>query len=94
MVFWVYILKCWNESEEKCTFYTGFTNDLGRRLKEHKREGYTKRFPKIEYVYYEKVNTKSEARQRELFIKKQTREWKLTLIKKGQNRKIYQNFRR
>jgi len=83
MVFFVYILICWNEDKQDSTLYTGFTNNLSRRLKEHKTQGYTKRFENMEYGYFEKSMTRAQARQREIFIKQQSRAWKLDLIKKG-----------
>lgn len=89
----VYILKCWNHPQERNTnykLYTGFTNDLDRRLKEHgnpKKNKYTSRFKYMKYMYYEKVRNRIEAREREEFIKNQSRKWKLNLIKEGRNKR-------
>ncbi|MBI5727564.1 MAG: GIY-YIG nuclease family protein [Ignavibacteriales bacterium] len=53
------------------TYYTGFTNDLERRLKEH-NSGHTVTTSKHKpwkIVYSEKAATLAEARKRELYLK-------------------------
>jgi len=73
----VYILKCENGS-----LYTGITNNLERRFKEHqigKGGHYTSANRPIEIVYTEKHKTKSKALKREVEIKKWKRDKKLTL---------------
>jgi len=75
----VYILKCRDGS-----YYTGYTNDLERRIQEHNngRGGrYTRgRFP-VELVHSERYQTRKEAINRELEIKKFSRKTKRELIK-------------
>jgi len=56
------------------TLYTGITNDLERRLRQHNGEmwggaRYTRSRRPIELVYIEKYPTKSEAAKREYEIK-------------------------
>lgn len=81
IVFYVYIVRCNNS---KGTFYTGYTNDLERRLKEHNK-GYTKfirgKTP-VTLVYFERRRNIRTARQREREIKRLSRKKKMELIKK------------
>jgi putative endonuclease len=74
----VYILECSDNS-----LYTGITNDLERRLKEHGRgQGakYTKHRSPLKVRYTEYRSTKSAALVREAAIKSLTRSEKLALI--------------
>ena len=51
--------------------YTGITNDLDRRLKQH-NSGYhlfTKRYKPWKYIYTEKLKTRDEARLKEKYFK-------------------------
>lgn len=78
-VYWVYILA----SRRNGTLYTGVTNNLIRRIYEHKRkatEGFTKRYNIAQLVYMEAFNDINEAIFREKCIKKWNRRWKLSLI--------------
>jgi putative endonuclease len=65
-------------------YYTGITNDLKRRFKEHlEGRGGAKFFrtsPPKEIVYTEEYETKSQALKREYAIKKMTRKKKQELI--------------
>jgi putative endonuclease len=65
-------------------YYTGYTTDLERRLKEH-RSGlgakFTRSFGAKKILYYESFPEKSLALKREIEIKKMPREKKITLIK-------------
>lgn len=67
IMFFVYILK----SRRNGRFYTGSTNDVTRRLKEHNsgQSKYTKHTAPFELVYKEDYKTKSQAYRRELFLK-------------------------
>ena len=71
---YTYILKC-----KDGTLYTGWTNDLDKRVKAH-NEGrgakYTRSRTPVELVYYETFETKEEAQRREYAIKKMTRRQK------------------
>lgn len=78
-MFYVYILKCKDD-----TLYTGYTNDLKKRLKVHsegKGAKYTRCRLPVTLVYYEELSDKSSAMKRECAIKKLTRVSKLELIK-------------
>lgn len=74
----VYILLCEDKS-----LYTGITNNLQKRLSEHKNgQGgrYTRSHKVIKLVYQEKLPTHSQALKREAEIKKWSREKKLNMI--------------
>lgn len=77
----VYILKT-----SKNTLYTGITNNLEKRLYEHKLKGkksakYMRAFESFELVYTEKFETRGQALKRESEIKRLTRKEKDCLIK-------------
>lgn len=80
MSYCTYILRCSDD-----TFYTGFTNDLDKRLHKHNHlkswAHYTKIRRPVELIYSENFETMSEARKREYAIKQLTREEKIVLIK-------------
>ena len=76
---YTYILKCKDE-----TLYTGWTNDICRRLKAHnagKGAKYTRVRRPVELVYLESFETKEEAMKREYAIKHMTRKEKLGLVR-------------
>ena len=81
--FYVYILETISKNNKK-RFYTGYTNNLYRRLEEHKR-GTGAKFcrgkKKIELKYFETFTARKEAMKRELEIKTFSRKEKLDLIK-------------
>jgi putative endonuclease len=65
------------------TLYVGVTNDLIRRVFEHREglvPGFTKRYGIKMLVYYERHDTAAAAIQREKNIKHWPREWKIDLI--------------
>lgn len=75
---YTYILKCSDN-----TLYTGWTNDLEKRLKAHnagKGAKYTKTRLPVEMVYYESFEDKIDAMKREYAIKQLSRKEKLKLI--------------
>ena len=76
---YTYVLKC-----KDGTYYTGWTNNLDKRLKDH-NEGrgakYTKARLPVSLIYYEEFQTKEEAMRREYAIKHMTRSEKENLIK-------------
>lgn len=81
-----YIVKCSDGS-----LYTGWTNDLDKRLKAHnsgRGAKYTKTRRPVELVYYEKFLTKQEAMSREARIKQLSRSQKLELIAGTLNKKL------
>ena len=76
---YTYILRCRDGS-----LYTGWTNNLERRLACHnegKGAKYTRARRPVELAYYETLQTKEEAMRREWEIKRMTRENKILLIK-------------
>ena len=78
MTWFVYLLQCGDGR-----LYTGFTNNLERRLAEH-QQGRGGRFTKgvqlVELLYQEAFSTQLEAKSREQQLKGWTREKKLALI--------------
>ena len=77
--FWVYILA----SKRNGTIYVGVTNDLVRRVYEHREgtvQGFTKKHDVKLLVYYEQHDTVTAAIQREKNIKHWSRRWKFDLI--------------
>lgn len=75
---YTYILRC-----RDGTLYTGWTNDLERRVATHNAgtgSKYTRVRLPVELVYYEAFPSKSEAMRREVQIKRLTRGEKLRLI--------------
>ena len=81
-----YIVKCSDGS-----LYTGWTNDLDKRLKAHnsgRGAKYTKTRRPVELVYYEKFLTKQEAMSREARIKQLSRSQKLELRAGSFNKKL------
>jgi len=77
----IYILKCVDGS-----LYCGITNNIEKRLKQHKGEiiggaKYTRSHWPCKLVYKEKSASRSQASQREAIIKKMSKVEKQTLIK-------------
>jgi len=73
-----YILRCSDN-----TLYTGWTNDIEKRLEAHNQgQGakYTRGRTPVELVYLEVFDTRQEAMKREAAIKKLSKEDKLSLI--------------
>ena len=75
---YTYIVEC-----SDGTFYTGWTNNLEKRLKAHNSgQGakYTKSRRPVKLVYTEEFETKEEAMSREYAIKRLSRKQKMTLL--------------
>ena len=68
-MYYVYILQ----SEVDCSFYTGFTENLEKRVVQHNNgeSAYTCRKIPWKLVYFEEINSKTEAIKRERFLKAQ-----------------------
>ena len=80
--FYIYMLA----SHRNGTLYIGMTNDLLRRVREHKSglvEGFTKRYSVHMLVWYEVAESASSAIQREKQLKHWRRAWKLRMIEEG-----------
>ncbi len=77
--FYVYILAKGRNS----TFYTGFSENLPKRVWEHKNsvaDGFTKKHNVKTLVYYEFYNDRATALTREKQLKKWHRTWKMRII--------------
>lgn len=77
--FYVYILA----SRIGGTLYIGVTNDLARRVAEHKLklvEGFTEKYNVLRLVYFEQFDDPKNAIKREKRLKKWNRAWKIRLI--------------
>lgn len=78
-MYYVYILTNWSNK----VLYTGITNNLERRLYEHKNklvEGFTKKYNINKLVYFDSTNDVEAAIAREKQIKGWTRDKKNHLI--------------
>ena len=80
MSYFVYILRTSSN-----TLYIGQTNNLEKRIREHKNKSsksakYIRYFSSFKLVYVEKYPTRKEAMQRELQFKKWSRKKKEALI--------------
>lgn len=77
---YVYIMS----NKNRTTFYVGMTNDIQRRVREHKsrREGsFTYQYNVFDCVYFEKYDYIKLAHLREKQLKRWHRDWKINLIK-------------
>ena len=73
-----YIVECSDH-----TLYTGWTNDLEKRIRAHnegKGAKYTKSRRPVKLVYFETFATREEAMSREYRIKRMSRQEKLALL--------------
>ena len=78
--FWVYIV-----SSNSGTLYIGMTNDIGRRIKEHKSgefEGFAGKYGCNRLVYWESFDNVLKAISREKQLKGWRREKKIWLIER------------
>src|SRR5260370_26237873 len=79
--FFVYILA----NRPRGTLYVGVTNDLARRISEHKAKlvpGFTRKYGVDQLMYFEQYPSILEARAREHSLKRWRRAWKIELIRK------------
>jgi putative endonuclease len=77
--YYVYILA----SRYRGTLYIGVTNDISRRIGEHKSgaaDGFTRRYNIHLLVHVEEHSSILEARTREHALKRWRREWKFALV--------------
>ena len=77
---YIYILS----NKNRTVLYIGITNDLERRMAEHKSgtgSAFTKKYNISELLYYEVFDKIIDAIKREKQLKEWKREWKLELIK-------------
>lgn len=81
MTYYVYILA----SHRNGTLYIGVTNDLARRVHEHRNgavPGFTKKYRVKQLVYFEPHDSIEEAILREKRMKVWKRAWKIEAIQK------------
>jgi putative endonuclease len=78
MKYYVYILNSKNHNKT----YIGFTNNLGRRLKEHNsgKSKFTRKFIPWEIIYTEEFTNAVEARGREKYFKSSAGRKKIKLL--------------
>ena len=79
MPYYVYLLA----SRKYGTLYLGVTNDLVRRVHEHKSKaapGFTSRYEVDRLVWFERYEDPGSAITREKHLKKWRRDWKINLI--------------
>ena len=80
--FYIYILA----SKKNGTLYIGVTNNLVRRIHEHRNglvKGFTKQYKVYSLVYYETSENPTSAIEREKQLKQWHRDWKINLIQKN-----------
>ena len=78
--YYVYIVS----NKHRTTFYIGVTNNILRRITEHKEfrgSDFCKRYNITDLVYFETLNDIRQAIAREKQLKNWHREWKLNLVK-------------
>lgn len=81
---YTYMLKCKDN-----TYYTGYTNNLEKRIQAHnegKGAKYTKGRGPVELVYYEEYADKQTAMRREWEMKQLSRSRKDAIIKEWESR--------
>lgn len=79
-MFYVYIIECRDK-----TLYTGWTNNLEKRIETHNLglgAKYTRNRLPVVLMYHEIFNNKIDAQKREYAIKQLSRGQKLTIINK------------
>ena len=79
---YVYIMT----NDKNGTLYVGVTNNLVRRVYEHKHKiikGFTSRYELTKLVYYEIYDDELTAIQREKTLKRYLRNWKKDLIEQN-----------
>jgi len=79
-MYYVYILT----NKTNTTLYIGVTNNLTKRVRQHKKkliDGFTKKYNLTKLVYVESTHNAFDAIQREKQLKKWRRSKKINLIK-------------
>ena len=79
-IFYVYIIT----NKLNTVFYIGVTNNIKRRIYEHKNniiEGFSSKYKLTKLVYYEETSSSESAINREKQLKRWHRDWKINLIK-------------
>ncbi len=80
--YYVYILRC-----RTGHLYTGYTNNVKRRLSEH-RKGTASKFTRsrlpVTLVYQERLRSRSDAMRREIEVKRMSRAGKLRMCRRNE----------
>ena len=79
--YYIYILS----NKKNGTLYIGVSNDLERRVFEHKNKlvlGFTSKYDLDKLVYFEQFQFIDDAMKREKQLKNWNRQWKIDLIEK------------
>jgi putative endonuclease len=82
MPYFVYILA----SQRNGTLYVGVTNNLVRRIYEHREkliEGFTSQYNVTRLVWFDQTSSIEEAITHEKRLKRWQRDWKIALIEKS-----------
>jgi putative endonuclease len=92
-----FVLCLYSSKQKNDTLYIGVTNDLIRRVSEHKSgqlDGLTKKYKVNQLVYFEDTDDIDAALAREKQLKRWKRSWKLRLIEKDNPewRDLYQEM--
>jgi len=96
LAYYIYIMA----SAKNGSIYIGMTNDLGRRVLEHKTnynpESHTARYNIHRLVYYEIFESPGEAIKREKYLKGKSRKFKINLLetKNSDWVELYEKFMR
>ena len=80
-MYYVYVLT----NKPRGTLYVGVTNNLVRRVWEHRNRfvsGFTRKYHLSKLVHYEAFEELVEAIQREVRLKRWRRQWKIQLIER------------
>ncbi|MCK9393913.1 MAG: GIY-YIG nuclease family protein [Candidatus Paceibacterota bacterium] len=80
--YFVYILS----NKKNGVLYVGVTNDICRRIYEHKHkivEGFSSKYNLSILVYYEETSSIESAIEKEKRLKKWNREWKVRLVEEN-----------
>lgn len=93
MAFYVYMLA----SRRNGTFYVGMTDDLARRIDQHRTgalPGFTQQHRVKKLVWYEVHDSRESAFVRERQIKRWRRDWKIALVLEtnGEWRDLYETL--
>ena len=78
--YYCYILS----NKNRTVLYIGYTEDLMKRVEQHKNgtgTNFTKKYNVTQLIYVEEVRNKKEAKKREKQLKNWHKEWKWNLIK-------------
>ena len=79
-LYYCYILS----NKNRTVLYIGYTEDLMKRVEQHKNgtgTNFTKKYNVTQLIYVEEFKNKKEAKNREKQLKNWHKEWKWNLIK-------------